>query len=134
MKTLLLISLLTLVTACGSGGGSSSGKAPNAPINPVDLAEQVYTYDIRIEGAAGAAIASNLVTNFALNDQTNNNVTVTLDNTNLAGAQFFGRNLFWEVQSKSNIPVTVKIIRDGVEVKSETLTSNGQVITLTNNL
>jgi predicted small lipoprotein YifL len=133
MKTFLLLSLLSILTACGAKGGGSSGSSAGNP-NDTGAAETVYTYDIRIEGVAGSSIASNLVLNFGADDQDSEPVTVTLDGSQLVAAQFFGRNIFWEVQNTSGGNITVKIFKDGVEVRSETLTSNGQVMTLTDNL
>lgn len=132
MKNLLIAFMLTLLASCGSGGGSSSGSAGDP--NNHGGSEEVFTYDIRIEGVAGASVTSNLVLNFGASDQSSNPVVVTLDASQLSGGTFFGRNIFWEVQSTSNNAVTVKILKDGVEVKSETLTVNGQVVTLTDNL
>lgn len=126
-----MIFMLTMLAACGGGGGSSSAVPGEIP--SVNVAPQIYTYEIRIEGVAGASVASNLIFNFADNDQEAHILTVTLDNTQLVGGIFFGRNIFWDVQSTSNNPVTIRVIRDGVEVINETLTSNGEIKTLRNN-
>jgi hypothetical protein len=117
MKNLLIVLMLTLLAACGSGG-SSGGSSDSGNNNS---SEEIYTYEIRIEGPAGASIASNLITDFGTNEQVSNPVSVTLDATQLAGATFFGKNVFWDVQNNGLDPVTVRLFKDGVEIDSEVL-------------
>lgn len=131
MKTLFLIFMLTMITACGGGAGGSAKVAPSAGTETIP--EVVYTYEIRIEGAEGASIASSLILNMGKDNQDNQTVIVTVDNSELMAATFFGNNIFWEVYNSGNSDVTVRILKDGVEVKSEVITST-QTKTLRDNL
>ena len=133
MRTITLI-LLFILASCGSGGGgSSSGGGTNVTI-PRDDQDTIYEYRLFVEGQAGTSMASEAIQNFGDPDQANLAYNWTLDPSESKNIAIFGRSAFWQVQKTGGGDLTIRLVRDGIEVSREVLTTNGQVTTLTDNI
>lgn len=127
MKNLLLILILCILTACGSGngGGTNSvapGAGPTQPTNPGGDPVPVgtATFVFRVLGSAGTTIMGAVYSDFAMGSQAETPLSYMLQGF-AADYTVTGYNGAFIVNA--NQSVTVEVYRSGVLVDTRTGTN-----------
>lgn len=132
MKTIFILALLFMITACGKGGGSSSlGGSPAANNGTVDFTNRpVSNYELRVNGCAGSTFTLVAFTNPGQADEVRHDMNGALDGSGTTSINVPGKAIEWQIDSISGgcalDMVLTRTAGAATYIDTDTIATNGQ--------